>query len=685
VVLAREQGGPAPLLVAYVVTVDPFNEDRLGSHLRSYLPGYMIPSAFVPVSSIPFTRTGDVDEKALATQEVIEASLIRRFQDALAALPGIERVAVLAEPAADSIPPLHLADVIPGRRVIAQGLLDSSAPADAASTNSDRDFRGRSASQAVAFSDGGPLVIDRHAPATLTEALLKTAANRSDKGIVYVQSDGSVDLQTYPELLEEAKCILTGLRDAGLKAGDAAILQVRSLREHTAAFWACMLSGVAPVTVTIAPSYEEENAIVTKLFNTWKLLDSPRILASDAFVDSISGLDRFLPMSGVEVLSVNKLRMNTPSDVLHQPCPGDVAFFQLTSGSTGVPKCIQITHRGVICHIHGAKQFNRYGSDDVSLNWLPRDHVVPILTCHLKDVYLGCRQISAATDLVLSDPLKWLDLLEEYRVTHTWAPNFGFKLVADALSKAKKKKRDLSSVKFFMNAGEQVTLPVVRAFLESTAPFGVRTQAMQPSFGMAEACTCMTFASDFDYGSGVHRVRKSSLAGRLEMASQDEPLAVDFVDLGPPVPGIQIRIADAENRTLPEDVIGRFQIKGDVITPGYLNNDAANRDAFVGDGWFNSGDLGFIHNGRLTLTGRQKEIIIVNGANLYCYEIEDIVNQVQGVQPTYAAACGFSDPETGTEGLAIFFSPQAVEIDANIDLVKAIRAKVSRDLGVSPA
>src|SRR5206468_6774819 len=135
-----------------------------------------------------------------------------------------------------------------------------------------------------------------------------------------------------------------------------------------------------------------------------------------------------------------------------------------------------------------------------------------------------------------------------------------------------------------------------------------------------------------------------------------------------------IRIADDQNRIVPEGLIGRFQIKGDVITPGYLNNPKANREAFVGDGWFNSGDLGFIWNGRLALTGREKEMIIVRGANFYCYEIEDVVNGVAGVEPTFAAACAIDDPVRGTEGLAIFFVPAAGADTAR--LVKAIRTEV---------
>ena len=133
---------------------------------------------------------------------------------------------------------------------------------------------------------------------------------------------------------------------------------------------------------------------------------------------------------------------------------------------------------------------------------------------------------------------------------------------------------------------------------------------------------------------------------------------------------------------LPENRIGRLQIKGPVVTPGYFNNESANQDAFVGAGWFNSGDLGFISDGELYLTGREKETIVIRGAKFYCYEVEDVVNAMIGVEPTFVASCGIGDPATGTEKLAIFFSPQGITDE--IQLAQAIRSRVTAQLGVAP-
>lgn len=681
VVLARQTENSGTRLACYVVASGPFAAERLQSRLEARLPAYMLPRTFIPVSTLPLKPTGQIDEQALASIEAIDADLARRWEEALRAVPGIEKVAVVIQPQTAHLPPLHLSDLLPEGTAATQTTAD-----DARQKSSVRDAEPVGENRyAPAFSDGGTLKIPASAPATLTEALIRTAKDHKDQGIVYVHSDGSRLFQSYESLEADARRILTGLRESGLRVGDSAILQIPSLADHFPAFWACLLGGITPVTVAVASSYEEKNAIVNKLLNAWKLLGRPPILTNDALKGSLAALQRLQPTEELRVLSVSPMLTRPPAEQIHQSHPETVAFLQLTSGSTGIPKCIQITHQGIIRHIHAAQQFNAYAQADVSLNWLPMDHVVPILTCHLKDTYLGCQQIAVSTNVVLAHPLTWLDLIDEYRVTHTWSPNFGFKLVSDSLSKAKGKSWDLSSMKFFMNAGEQVTLPVIREFLELVAPFGVSPQAMQPAFGMAEVCTCMTYQNQFDYESGVHRIVKSSLGSQLKQASGNEAEAIEFIDLGRPVPGVQIRITDQDNQLVAEGVVGRLQIKGGVVTPGYLNNEAANAEAFVGDGWFNSGDLGFIRDGRLVLTGREKELIIINGANFYCYEIEDVVNQIAGVEPTYVAASSFNDPARGTEGLAIFFSPGTDGIEEQVELIKAIRTKVTQNLGINPA
>ena len=669
-------------LRAYLVSTGSWEPDRYRKHLASSLPAFMLPASYIPVARLPLTQTGEIDLKALAQLPVVDSPLISRCEEQLNGMPEIAQAAIVAHSFAPESPRLHLADLVSGWK---SGAMKNSGLAQELAESSISESSSEQETTTVAFADGGPLSIPDDAPKTLTEALFATAKRYPNKGIFHITGSEDVHFQSYPALLEDARRVLAGLHAKGLKAGDRVILQCESLPEHFSCFWACVLGGIIPVNIAVPPSYADRNGVVNKLYNVWKLLEGPFLIGGTSLITSLPSLEKVFPGDKFRVLSAHDLLSNSPTDNVHPSRPEDLVFLQLTSGSTGTPKCIQESHRGVVAHIHASAQFNGYSPDDVVLNWLPVDHVVPTLTMNLKDVYLGCQEIQVATNVVLSEPTRWLDSMDVHRVTHSWAPNFGFKLVADALARTNGKHWDLSSVKFLMNAGEQVTLTVVSDFLDRTAPFGIKPSVMQPAFGMAEVCTCMTYANDFRTDSGAHWFLKSSLSGALRPSAPADSAAIAFVDLGPPMPGVQIRITDAQNNVLPEGRIGRFQIKGDVVTQGYLLNDDANREAFVGNGWFNSGDLGFMWNGRLMLTGREKEIIIIRGANFYAYEIEAVVNSIPGVLPTFSAATAVIDPNAGTEGLAVFFVPQTGRVEQKARLVNEIRKIVANNLGISPA
>ncbi|MGA7893129.1 MAG: amino acid adenylation domain-containing protein, partial [Candidatus Sulfotelmatobacter sp.] len=669
-------------LTAYLVSTGSWEPDRYRKHLQDILPAVMVPSSYIPLARLPLTQAGDIELKALAQIPVIDSPVISRWEKQLSSVPAIAQAAIVAHSFVPENARLHLADLISGWKSSA---LKNGGLAQELTQATISESKDEQKPTAVALADGGPLSIPDDAPKTFTDALFRTAERYPNKGILHISGSDGAHFQSYPALLEDARRILGGLHAKGLKAGDRVILQCESLPEHFSCFWACVLGGITPVNVAVPPSYAGRNGVVNKLYNVWKLLEGPALIGGTFLTTSLPSLEKVFPGDKFKVLSVHDLLSSLPTDNIHASRPEDLVFLQLTSGSTGTPKCIQESHCGVIAHIHASAQFNAYSPDDVVLNWLPVDHVVPTLTMNLKDVYLGCQEIQIATNLVLSKPLCWLDAMDTHRVTHSWAPNFGFKLIADALAGTQDKHWDLSSVKFLMNAGEQVTLPVVSDFLERTAPFGITPSMMQPAFGMAEVCTCMTYVNDFNINSGVHWFLKSSLSGALQPAAPESSSATAFVDLGPPVPGVQIRITDAQNNVLPEGRIGRFQIKGSVVTRGYLLNDAANRESFVGDGWFNSGDLGFIWNGRLTLTGREKEMIIIRGANFYAYEIEEVVNGIPGTIPTFSAATAVTDPLAGTEGLAVFFVPQTEDSEQRIRLVSEVRKVVASNLGITPA
>ena len=514
-------------------------------------------------------------------------------------------------------------------------------------------------------------------------ALCQTAERFPNRGMLFTDADGSERTYAYPKLLADAKRAAQALTQLDLTDETILLLQMQFDERFFALWWGAVASGIRPLVVATPEKYDAKNGVAQKLYNVAHNYEGLVVAADQS---RVAATREWLGASK-QVFDVDALLASVSDQAADSNFPlpvvnaNGVAFLQLTSGSTGTPKAIQIRHLGILHHIMASASYNEYRDDNVSMNWLPFDHVVPILTTHLKDVVLGIQQIQLPTASVLLDPLLWVRTLAKYRVTHSWAPNFAFQRVVEAMhANPELGALDLSSVQYLMNAGEQVLGSSVRAFSGALKPYGLRDNAVQPAFGMAEACTCMTYNNGSTTGLTVS-LRHLPGGEAVEVMAAGEGTH-EFVDLGGVVPGVEVRITDKDNQLVKEGVIGRMQIRGPVITPGYLNNPDANAEAFVGDDWFNSGDMGFIWQGHLILTGREKEMIVVNGVNYYCFEIEQMVGDLTGVTPTFVAATGVRvGADEGAEHLVLFYVPDnSVELDI---VERQIMAQVSESFGVN--
>ncbi|MHC5735306.1 AMP-binding protein [Nostoc sp.] len=295
---------------------------------------------------------------------------------------------------------------------------------------------------------------------------------------------------------------------------------------------------------------------------------------------------------------------------------------------------------------------------------MPLDHVGALVSLSIMAVDLGCQQVHIPTELIVQNPLKWLDLIENHQASITWAPNFAFSLICDRTLDISRKQWDLSSMKFIINAGEPIVTKIARNFLKLLNYHGLQTNAIHPAFGMSETSSGITYSNSFS----------------LETSSDDTL----FVELGSPIAGASLRIVDENEQIVTEGTIGSLQVKGASVTSGYYQNPQANQEVFTPDGWFNTGDLGFLHQGRLTITGRQKDVIIINGLNYYCHEIEAAVEEVKGVEVSYTAACAVKQPGINTDKLAIFFNTPLSENSNLVTLLREIRTSIVNKVGVNP-
>jgi acyl-CoA synthetase (AMP-forming)/AMP-acid ligase II/aryl carrier-like protein len=644
---ARRDGGQD--LVAYVVTSMPSVTGRLQAELHAGLPDGIGRAHCVAISHVPLTDDGRVDKRALETVPVIDGDLVERWVEQWRARPGVEQVAVVLE---DQLEPV--AEMVD--EAAEQGRKEPAAPGPSATLV-------EAQPRPPAISHGAPLRDDADSPAVLSEILQRAARYHPAQAVICIQPDGSETVLTYPALLERAQRVLAGLRGRGMAAGEPVLFQLERTQDFLAAFWACVLGGFVPVPVPLAPSYRETNGAVVKLQHAGAMLGRPLILTDATRAPALAALPSVLGVEPMPVEAVEDLARHAPDARAHPADPDDVALMLLSSGSTGRSKTVMQSHRSLLGHCAGNVQLNAFTSGDVSLNWIPLDHVGAIVMLHLCKVYLGCRQVHAPAELVLREPLRWLDWIERYRATVTWAPNFAFSMVNDHAEEIGRRHWDLSSMRFIVNGGEAVVARTARRFLELLAPHGLPATAIRPAWGMSETSSAAIYADRFTRAS-----------------SSDEDA---FVCVGSAIPGFAMRIVDAQDGVLGEGVVGRLQVRGRQVTSGYYGDAEQTREAFTADGWFTTGDLGRLEEGRLTITGREKDVIIVNGVNYYSHEIEAAAEEVDGVDVSYVAACAVRESGSATDEVAIFFSAR-VPAERHAALARDIRAAVRRKTGVSP-
>ncbi|QGX67142.1 amino acid adenylation domain-containing protein [Bacillus sp. ms-22] len=536
-----------------------------------------------------------------------------------------------------------------------------------------------------ALSYGGDLDVTRGAQ-TLQEVL--TEAAKTSNGLTYIVNSENELTQSYAQLQEDAERVLTGLRALGLEAGDPVFFQFSSNHAMVTAFWACVLGGFVPTLVSAAPTYREMNAAVKKLHHAWKLLEHPLILTDDSLIDEVQGLALLWNTDQLRVAAVEPMLSLERDTRAHPAAPDDSVFFILTSGSTGMPKCVEHSHRSVLANVKGTVAANQFTQEDVSLDWMPLDHIGGIVMFHLVNVYTGCEQVRARTDDFIAQPLRWLDWMDRYRATKTWAPNFAFAMINDYEKEISSGSWDLSAMTCMINGAEAVVPKTIHRFLHLLAPHGLKGDVIRPAFGMSEISSAVVFSFAIERGdenSGVLTFEETSLTEQLRPAEARETGTVSFTELGRPIPGITIRIVNHQHELLPEDHIGCVQIKGPTTMKGYYQNDEANEEVFQADGWFHTGDLGFLHEGRLTLTGREKDMIIINGKNYHNYEIEAIAEEVPGVETSFVAACSARMEASASDELILFFTPKLYEPSYIMRASQHIKSHIATKMGLSTA
>ena len=457
---------------------------------------------------------------------------------------------------------------------------------------------------------------------------------------------------TYGDLDRLARACAAGLIDEGVRPGERVAIMLPTGRDFFVAFLAVMMAGAIPVP--IYPPFRRSQ-IEEHVRRQARILRNAGacLLIADAVVRPLGVLLQGLATDLRALTSVEEL---SQSQSLAQYIPASaetVALIQYTSGSTGDPKGVVLTHANLLANIRAMGQAMQATSREVFVSWLPLYHDMGLIGAWLGSLYFGALAAIMPPLAFLGRPERWLWSIHRHRATLTAGPNFAYELCLRNVRDEDIQGLDLSSLKVAVNGSEPVSPSTIAHFFERFRRYGFPRHAMAPAYGLAECAVGLAFPP-LGRPPLIDRVQRSALTrnGWAAPAKPDDKSALEFPACGHPLPGHQIRVVDENGRELPDRQQGRLEFKGPSATSGYYRNPQKTRELFNGE-WLDTGDLAYIANGDLYLTGRIKDVIIRAGRNIYPHELEEAVGGLEGVREGGVAAFASRDERVGTDRLVI--------------------------------
>jgi acyl-CoA synthetase (AMP-forming)/AMP-acid ligase II/acyl carrier protein len=391
-----------------------------------------------------------------------------------------------------------------------------------------------------------------------------------------------------------------------------------------------------------------------------------------------------------EVTSILESRSVLMSDVtpgdsgeIVDASPDDLAFIQYSSGSTSDPKGVCLTHANLCANVRAIIESTRWSDNDRSLSWMPLTHDMGLIGYHLSVMAAGMDHAVMDTNVFVRRPLLWMLKTNELRATQLCSPNFGYKHFLKLFErKGLPDGTDLSCVRLILNGAEPISYDLCEQFLAALAPYGLARTTMFPVYGLAEATVGVTVGNPGDEYSRVVMHRHSLRIGEpYEVADVGDSDAISFVKVGNAIRDVEIRLADDQDAILDSGRIGNIQLRGASVTERIYGDDEATARLVTEDGWLRTGDCGVFVDDQLVITGRQKDIIIVNGQNYYPHDIEEIVAQVDGLDLGKVVVTGATPSGSQTEELLVFILYRQ-DLEAFAGLADAVRNIIGEHVGL---
>ncbi len=522
---------------------------------------------------------------------------------------------------------------------------------------------------------------------TLTEALTWHAEQHPDRVSIRLLSSHGQDPPeelAYGPLANESATIARGLVGEGLGQGERVAIMLPTGRDYFSAFLGTLLGGGIPVPIYPAPNpalFEQH------LDRQMRLLEdagvSVLIAGPDARVTAPSLCSR-VPSLRAVCIPADLGEVGREPRQLPTTGADDTALIQYTSGSTSDPKGVVLSHAQILANVHALGQAVDVSTGDVFVSWLPLYHDMGLIGAWHASLLFGFPLVLLSPLQFLARPASWLEAISAHSGTLSAAPNFAYQACVDRIRDKELEGVDLSSWRIAFNGSEPVSASTIDQFATRFEPYGFRRGTMCPAYGLAEVGVGLTL-TPLGRGPRVDVLERDPLqaSGDVVRAAPGQVNAVAVVGCGTAAPGYELRVTDAHGHPLHKVHEGRIQCRGPSATRGYFGDAAASR-ALWSHGWLDTGDLGYVRNGELFLTGRAKDLIIRGGRNLHPEDLEQALAELAGVDPDGVAAFASVDPDHGTERIVVVIETALETSGARDALRVEIGRRAAEVVGAAP-
>ena len=568
-------------------------------------------------------------------------------------------------------------------------------------------LRATSTTQRLHRSDTADSIVDT--AETLVEVIRHRGVHDANRPhLLITEDDERGEHQftlTFGELYWAAQKCAEELARRGVPAGGRVSLMLPTSRQFFICYAGILLAGAVPVPIyppfradRIEEYAERQSAILNNagvcLLLTFRRAEAvakllkPRVKSLVSVVDASKLLDAAEkeppPAPGALPAFISGSRRRKGSDI---------ALLQYTSGSTGDPKGVVLTHANLLANMRAVAEAVQMGPADVGISWLPLYHDMGLIGAWLTLLLHGVPLVALSPLAFLTRPERWLQAFSKHKGTITAAPNFAYELCVRKVSDKAMEGVDLSSWRAALNGAEPVNPETLERFITRFSKYGFKREAMLPVYGLAEASLGVTVPS-LSRGPLVDRVGRDAFTkqGLAIPAKPEDDTAIAFVSAGKPVPRHEVMIVDEQGNESADRMEGFLWFRGASATSGYYQNAAETeklfpRGAAKDDGefpWVNSGDRAYRADGEFYVTGRVKDIIIKGGRNLYPHEVEELAGHAEGIRKGCIVAFGLKDEASGTEKLVVVAESREESKAKRAAIASAVTEEVSRGLGLPP-